>query len=913
MSGWTQGCYPNYDILEIGFGGCDSNFNCAAADAAMGSRTIYVAPTAELCQSGGPIAYAPSGPSNCNSLGYGKNIGAYFTADWFEDYGSYRLSCEADDNHYSPIENLDGGTLSIDIDVGTVGYHYDSQVCTRPMCDSNSDCGTNGWLGNEYCNNGDVWDTYRTWTCNNPGTASAACSSSDNGQLKEACDFGCGSAACLPDPCTDVTCDPYCNGYTYYSGGSCSLGQCSYSSSEVNSTSCGYCLDSDGGVDYFTKGNVTGLGSNQQIFTTHDYCKDSTTVYEGYCCSDQSHVNGIYHQCEYGCIDGACLSADPCLSVTCDPYCDGFTYYSGGSCSLGQCSYSNTEANSASCTPDFTMNPATRFSYPLVTLVNEKANASFALKNQGKADANASISFYDMTLRRQRNFGNNEVHSMELDGKYYSVRMQKNELQRVKLTIEGESKDVYPHQVEKFGDIYATADSFSITATGGSALVTIAKANVIITPLTNVPAGSTVTIDLNWTPTQTGNRRVNLFANTTGDFNLLDNYAGGYYIDVKGTECSSASDCGTNGWVGNDYCNGTEIWGTYRTWTCNNPGTASASCSHADAVQMKQECAEACANNTCVSVACWSDRDCGNDSVSGDKFCQGSDIMQMLTKYECRNSGTGSSYCEQVEEALLVKECRHRCHMGVCVEPAVKCNVNSDCGDNGAVAEYCSGNDVWQSYRTWACMNPGANNAYCRYSDAAQLVQVCGSGCVNGKCITTECSSDSDCGEDGWVKSPYCNENDVYQKYRTWNCLNPGTASSSCEYADSSQLKESCNSCSGGLCVEGNEQSDDIEISNFIRQTRTPRAGSTVTLAFTIQNNGNSPVGNLQWTLDTGAGTTIISSVGELGAGEKQIIMRQVVYPSAGTYNASAAVDPDNKIAESDEENNEANVSVVVS
>ncbi|GAF88680.1 unnamed protein product, partial [marine sediment metagenome] len=59
--------------------------------------------------------------------------------------------------------------------------------CGTGECSSDSDCGTDGWLGNEYCSGDDVWDDYRTWACNNPGTPSSACSYNDNSQLKETC------------------------------------------------------------------------------------------------------------------------------------------------------------------------------------------------------------------------------------------------------------------------------------------------------------------------------------------------------------------------------------------------------------------------------------------------------------------------------------------------------------------------------------------------------------------------------------------------------------------------------------------------------------------------------------------------------------------------------------------------------
>ena len=64
----------------------------------------------------------------------------------------------------------------------------------------------------------------------------------------------------------------------------------------------------------------------------------------------------------------------------------------------------------------------------------------------------------------------------------------------------------------------------------------------------------------------------------------------------------------------------------------------------------------------------------------------------------------------------------------------------------------------------------------------------------SGNCLTVSitCSSNSDCGTDGWVSSAFCSNSDVYQAYRTWICNNPGTTSSSCDYSDSNKLKQDC-------------------------------------------------------------------------------------------------------------------------
>lgn len=61
-------------------------------------------------------------------------------------------------------------------------------------CYSKSDCGTDGWTGSAYCSSDDIWQGYRTWTCNNPGKYNSYCTYSDSAQSKEECSTdSCGS------------------------------------------------------------------------------------------------------------------------------------------------------------------------------------------------------------------------------------------------------------------------------------------------------------------------------------------------------------------------------------------------------------------------------------------------------------------------------------------------------------------------------------------------------------------------------------------------------------------------------------------------------------------------------------------------------------------------------------------------
>jgi hypothetical protein len=68
------------------------------------------------------------------------------------------------------------------------------------------------------------------------------------------------------------------------------------------------CTDTDGGINYGAIGNSTGYNSDfSQYRTVLEYCKNSTTLYETWCTSD-NRVNGAYYNCPAGCTTGACAN-----------------------------------------------------------------------------------------------------------------------------------------------------------------------------------------------------------------------------------------------------------------------------------------------------------------------------------------------------------------------------------------------------------------------------------------------------------------------------------------------------------------------------------------------------------------------------------------------------------------------------
>jgi len=105
---------------------------------------------------------------------------------------------------------------------------------------------------------------------------------------------------------SDVLHEWYCDGWTvkkveYECPNGCASGACKLSS--INKT----CTDSDGGLDYYTKGTVavcTFSGTGGGCGVAVDYCNGDILT-EGYCVGTDSKT--VKYTCPYGCSDGACV------------------------------------------------------------------------------------------------------------------------------------------------------------------------------------------------------------------------------------------------------------------------------------------------------------------------------------------------------------------------------------------------------------------------------------------------------------------------------------------------------------------------------------------------------------------------------------------------------------------------------
>ncbi len=150
-----------------------------------------------------------------------------------------------------------------------------------------------------------------------------------------------------------------------------------------------------------------------------------------------------------------------------------------------------------------------------------------------------------------------------------------------------------------------------------------------------------------------------------------------------------------------------------------------------------------------------------------------------------------------------------------CAEYSYVSDSQSDCN---AVCESACSCTEWQ--------NQGCGTGECPANMMQQNRGCAPSGCAaESQCVyhadcdmSIACYRGSDCGSNGWILNPECSGKDIYQSYRTWTCVNPGTADSRCEAADAWTLKEGCAytcldaQCIDSHCSDGIKNADETAI-----------------------------------------------------------------------------------------------------
>ena len=275
--------------------------------------------------------------------------------------------------------------------------------------------------------------------------------------------------------------------------------------------------------------------------------------------------------------------------------------------------------------------------------------------------------------------------------------------------------------------------------------------------------------------------------------------------------CSTNSQCGTDGYIGNNYCsvNGDAVR-DYKTFMCNMPGTPQSYCSNNVAPQVVDDCSaqEQCNNGVCnapiecyidadcndnnmrtvdqcifagtpdsycrnTEVNCLTNNDCGITGFMGSEFCYANDIYKTYQTSICKSPGTLNSYCDVSAGPQLVQDCEDNNPLtsdmcvpnptAHCEHNIITCKKNSDCGTNGYVGlNYCLDSDsVARNYTAYLCNNPNTPQSYCSSNTQPLVNDNCDNTeiCANGMCVSKEnpeCSDGKD--NDGDLLIDYPND-----------------------------------------------------------------------------------------------------------------------------------------------------------
>jgi hypothetical protein len=286
------------------------------------------------------------------------------------------------------------------------------------------------------------------------------------------------------------------------------------------------------------------------------------------------------------------------------------------------------------------------------------------------------------------------------------------------------------------------------------------------------------------------------------------------YCSTKEIKCFKNSDCGTDSFFGNKFCSGNDVFSKYTSYQCKNAGTGNSYCSENVINKLFQNCVSGCIDGKCLTQCndgidndndgfidrndpgCWDDinnpntyNPNRNDESRATINCRTNlDCNDNNPKTEdiCINPGLGTSYCTNKE---------------------IKCLTNTECGiDMFFGDKFCSGNDVFSKFLYNICKNPGTGNSYCSTTVTNKLFLVCDYQCNDGKCVgEITCSKNTDCGINGFTGQMFCKEDDLYDKFVYFNCINPGQEDSFCKQTLVDKIVYECKfGCSDAKCNEDN-------------------------------------------------------------------------------------------------------------
>ncbi len=648
-------------------------------------------------------------------------------------------------------------------------------TCVTPSCTTNAQCGTDAYFGTASCSGLNVVQPFRTFTCANPGTANAACTSADANKTKSTClsPQVCSNATCVTPVCsTNAQCGT--NGY---------VGTKSCSGQNVTQAYRTFTCNAPGTA--FATCSSADANQTQSACVSPQVCSSGACVTPACSTNAQCGTNGYVGAVfcsgnsisktfrtfvcnNAGTISASCSSADANLVQS--------TCASPTTCSAGQCT--------SSC-----VTPAANMQITASTVLcsgnySGATNVTIAANNVTLDCAGAQIGYVTVYDRN-----NVTIKNCRIAGGNYIVDIRRSQYVSVLDSNLSGSWDWGFYAEKSKGVTLANSRVENCQYRSAVALTSTTDSNISNNVLRNNgtvqnPWGYAGGIYLsdsnrntiaynkiteNYRPFWSASSKDNYVAYNEMCFNKYEDYCGGSFVTQ-------------NTATGNKI---TSKEGASCTWLKNQSTACSQSCSDSDNIT-----GNGLVDSNKGTVTFWN----GLVTTQFTDQCYAAD-SNYLWEYFCQND---------LNRAQLLT-CQYGCLNGACRYPT--CWSAANCGTDGYTGNaMCSGTTVVQSYRTYSCASPGTISASCSYTDTNKVKTTCATGqvCSNATCVTPVCSTNAQCGTNGYVGSKSCSGKNVIQAYRTYTCSNPATANAKCNYSDANKTISTCTStqvCASGTCT----------------------------------------------------------------------------------------------------------------
>jgi hypothetical protein len=135
--------------------------------------------------------------------------------------------------------------------------------------------------------------------------------------------------------------------------------------------------------------------------------------------------------------------------------------------------------------------------------------------------------------------------------------------------------------------------------------------------------------------------------------------------------CFDDTDCGTDGFTGQPFCQGDNVYQDFTSYMCTDGGSLSASCSSDSDATFVEHCEFGCFGGTCANesdIKCFTNADCPSDGFTGDRFCRSGHVYGTIAGYSCVDGGTPYSACVSEEQFGIIEYCESGCSDGRCRE-----------------------------------------------------------------------------------------------------------------------------------------------------------------------------------------------------------------------------------------------------